>query len=422
MQVQIAVPRRGRSAWRLAGFVSVPLMSAIAPLLVIPSITAEFGALTWASVALAQSVGSGAGVIVELGWGLNGPQRVAKASPLARGRIYALSTVTKVVVALLLTAPTALIAWLLAPSAPGEAAIISVSFLLAGLAPVWYFIGEGRPLRILLFDASPRLAGAVISAIAMSWLGAPLLFYALTNLFFAAMPPIFGWIASHARTRPLQGYGWRRIARVIRAQGAALGGRAASALYIALPTTLVGIAAPSALVLFSSIERLTRLALAVLQAFPNSLQAWVGRIPSTLVAERRRRVRIALGLNSGLGIVSAVGFTVTAPLLAQFLFSGTVSIPTQIAALAGCVVLITCISRATGGLGLVAYGRIHLLAISAVAGASIGVPAILLLAKQFGAAGAIAGEIVAELSVLGIQFAGLLSVGIFSRKRRGRES
>jgi hypothetical protein len=60
-------------------------------------------------------------------------------------------------------------------------------------------------------------------------------------------------------------------------------------------------------------------------------------------------------------------------------------------------------SRATGGLALVALQRVDAIALSATVGAIVGVPAILLGAWGLGALGAVLGEIAAESSVLVVQ-------------------
>ena len=378
-------------------------------------ITGSFGGEAWAAVAVAQSVGSAAAVIVELGWGLNGPQRVARARGRVRSQLYALSLLTKAFVLVLLIVPVLVAMQLLAPTQVGNAQIVAIGYLITGLSPVWFFIGEGRPLRILLFDAAPRLIAAIIPAVLIVTLGFGLDAYAIGLVIGGLIPPTIGLFTARARWDFVRRYGARRLLRAIRAQGAALGGRAASALYIALPITLVGIASPASLVLFSAVERMMRLGLALLASVPNSLQSWVGAPPATARAERRRRVHLALAFNAGLGLIAGLGFTWIAPAAARVLFSGTVHVDHSVAALAGLVIFITCTSRATGGLGLVAYRRIPSIAVSAVIGACVGVPAILLLAAIGGTAGAYAGEILAEVCVLTAQVTALVRVGVFRR-------
>jgi hypothetical protein len=404
-------PRRSGPVHRLLGFALIPLISALSPLVVIPSITGSLGATTWASVAVAQSVGSAAAVIVELGWGLNGPQRIARMGPRARAQTYALATATKALVFVPLVLPVVIVTSLLAPVDPIAAAWIAVATSLSTLSPAWFFIGAGRPRSILLLDAVPRLAANGLAAIAISVLDAPLAVYPVLLIVGTMTPPVLGWYAARCRLAFLRAMGWRRILRSVRAQNMALQGRLASAAYIALPIAIVGAASPSSLVLFSAAERLQRLVLALLAAFPNALQAWVGAPLSDAV--RSRRIMRAVSANAALGVIAGIGFTLLGGLASQVLFSGEITLPVHLTALCGGVIAITCVSRATGGLGLVALRRLKALRNSALLGACIGPILIWLLSRSFGAAGGLAAEVITELAVLSFQVAVLL------RARRG---
>jgi O-antigen/teichoic acid export membrane protein len=406
---------QGFSTRRLAGFVAVPLISAIAPLVVIPAITAQLGGAAWASVAVAQSVGSAGGVLVELGWGLNGPQRVAKAAPKSRSRIYALSVGTKALVAIPTLIPVLAITAFVAPSDVPSSLVLAIAFMLSAFSPAWYLIGEGLPARILLIDAVPRLAAASMAALLIGFFGATLAIYAGLMLIAAAIPPWLGWRFSRARVSVITGLGRRRLFWLVRAQGYALGGRAASALYIALPVALVGLSSPSSLVLFSAAERLMRLSLALLQSVPNSLQAWVGSVAASDPASRKRRVRRAIAGNVVVGLIAGAGFAALAPWVSTWLFSGEANLGHELSILAGIVILITCSSRATGGLGLVAQGNIRAVAFSAACGAIVGIPGILILSHLLGAAGGFLGEVLAESTVIFIQIVALWRAGVFRR-------
>ena len=79
-------------------YLAVPLLNAVSPLLALPAITAHFGGSAWAAIAVGQSLGGTAGVIVELGWGLSGSQRVARMSPRNRANAFGVSLVAKAIV------------------------------------------------------------------------------------------------------------------------------------------------------------------------------------------------------------------------------------------------------------------------------------------------------------------------------------
>ncbi|AZZ49195.1 hypothetical protein C5E02_07975 [Rathayibacter rathayi] len=399
-------PRHSKPILRLLGFVLIPLISALSPLIVIPSITSAFGATAWASVAVAQSIGSAAAVVVELGWGLNGPQRIARMGRRARSQTYALATATKVLVFLPLAVPVVIVTGLLAPVDPVAASWIAVATALSTLSPAWFFIGAGQPRNILLLDALPRLAANGLTVLLISAAGAPLAVYPLLLAVGTIAPPVLGWFAAGSRLGFLRSLGRRRVLRAVRAQNVALQGRLASAAYIALPVAIVGAASPGALVVFSAAERLQRLVLALLAAFPNALQAWVGAPGSD--ADRSRRIARAVGANAVLGIVAGTGFAFLGGFASQILFSGEITLPLPITALCGGVIAVTCISRATGGLGLVALRRLRALRDSALVGAATGPVLIWLLSRTFGAPGGLAAEVVTELAVLIVQIVFLL--------------
>jgi O-antigen/teichoic acid export membrane protein len=156
---------------------------------------------------------------------------------------------------------------------------------------------------------------------------------------------------------------------------------------------------------FAAAERLMRMALTILQAVPNVLQNWLGSAGSPV--ERRHRVIQAIALNTAVGVASGIGFTLLTPWFSTLLFTGTVQVEWQLAALASVVLALVCVSRATGPLALVRYGRVRAITASAVAAAAIGVPAICLLSSVAGAAGAMGGEILAEATAICVQVAAL---------------
>jgi len=390
-----------RTVRKLLGFIALPMLSALSPLLALPAITSRYGAEAWGTVAVAQSVGAACAVIVELGWGLNGPQRVARAMEKNRKQIFATALATKTVTFVTMGSIAAGIAVALTPTHPATAALVAVGTAGVGLSSAWYFIGTGSPSRIMTTDSLPRLAAVVFAAIAIS-AGWPLFVYGFALL----LPSIFAPMISALLIGTTRGdfiavRTAQRFRLAIRLQLTALSGRAVSALYIALPITLVSLVAPQAVVVFAAVERLQRMTLTVLQAVPNFMQAWVGTASDR--PARFRRSRRAILINAALGSAAGCAFTLAAPLACRLLFSGVVELPLELAALGGCVIFTVCASRATGNIALVAAQNIRAISVSAVAGACVGVPAILALSAVLGSRGALLGELAAEITVLGVQ-------------------
>ncbi|MDX2376583.1 hypothetical protein M4I32_07195 [Microbacterium sp. LRZ72] len=395
-----------RRIFYLAAFLLVPALSAVTPLIAIPAITSTAGARGWEAYALGLSIGSAACVIVELGWPLTGPQRVAAEAPGDRWRTLVSSIRTRLLV-LLILGPLAVLVAIALTRITGAAYTITAALMAAasastGLSGNWYFTGVGKPLRILTSDAIPR--ALLVSAASLAVVGgAPLQVIPAGFLIAVLFSPVASLLLARHERREKARFTLRDDVRVMRLQFTAMSGRSVAALYAALPITLVGIFAPAAVATFAAAERLMRMSLTVLQAVPNALQNWLGSAPSR--GEMRRRARMAIALNSSVGVVAGTGFALIAPWFAPILFTGTVAIDPLLATAAGIVLALVCVTRATGPLALIRYGRVHAVTASAIAAAIVGVPAICILAVLYGAVGATMGEILAEVTAASVQIA-----------------
>ena len=393
-----------RRLLQLCAFLLIPALSAVTPLIAIPAITATSGAAGWEAYALGLSIGSAGGVIVELGWPVTGPQRVAAESPGARWTTLVTSVRTRllalVVVSPIAIAVSALVTVNTDSDHAGTAALMALASVTAGLSGNWFFTGTGHPLRILTSEALPRAVLITGSSVALL-AGAPLETVPASYLLSAIISPIVSLLLARRDRESSSDFSFADDAAAIREQLAAMGVRSIGALYMALPITLVGIFAPSALSTFAAVERLMRMGLTVLQAVPNVLQTWIGSARGP--GERRHRATRSILICGAVGVLAGMVFTVATPVVTPFLFTGTVEVQWSLAALGGIVVALVCISRATGGLALVAYRRVPTLTVSTAAGAVVGVPAISLLAAAGGAAGGFVGEILAEVAAITVQ-------------------
>lgn len=385
-------------ARRLLAFVIVPALGIVSPLLALPALTAAHGATAWAAIAVGLSLGSGGAVIAELGWALTGPQRVARTSR-ARARYYfALSLVTK----LLSITPVMLIASVLAfvlfPLDRSLSVLAAIAGSATGLSQNWFFIGRGAPGKILFFDTLPRVAFVVFSAILLTF-GAPAEAYVLLGLLVPSLlSPLLGVFVVGLRPAEFKRWKWNRLVYIMRSQLPAVSGRLASSIYIAIPSALVGMISPSSVAHFAAVERLTRMSLSVLAAVPNYLQKYVGEV-STLSCKISRSLK-AIFICLLVGVVSGTGYAILVPYVADYVFTGTVEVDPSLAWTAGGIILVVCVSRATGNIGLVTVRRITSIMRSAMLGALVGLPLIVVLALRWGALGALMGMLVAEIAVL----------------------
>lgn len=381
----------------VAPYVAAPGLAAAVPLLTIPAITLNFGVDDWASIAVGQAVGAGAGIVAELGWGVTGPQRAAAGSPHERLQLYLRSLVSKVLPVTVLALVAGITAWVLAPTVQMEAAVIAVGATGAALSQSWYFVGTGEPRRMILTDTVPRVVLTVSAAVTL-FFGAPLVVYSAAALLFPVVTVALGLLTVRPGRLSLRAA--PAVTRcTLREQRTISVGRAFGALYTALPIALVGAVNPGALAVFSAGERLMRMGLTLLAGFPARLQSWVGVAEGQ---EKISRARQTIGLSGALGLAAGAAYLVLAPAASQIIFAGQVTIAPGLAALFALNVVLICTSRGVG-LALVAVGAANSITYAAVLAASLGAPAILLLSAEFGAEGGAMGEVVAECTGLAVQ-------------------
>jgi hypothetical protein len=403
-------PQLKEFSWRrlrkLFLFAAAPLLGIVSPLLVIPSVTSQFGAAGWSAIAIGMSSGAAGAVLVELGWGLTGPQQVAVLARRDRGHIYLLSSLTKVAVFILVAPLVYITAEHLSPAYSVESGLMGVATAAIGLSPAWFFIGTSEPSRVLFTDSIPKVIAAVISALSLFG-GAPLLVYPALFILSALISPALGASMAHIGAHSRVGISANSAFAAVKRQAVALLGRVASSMYLSLPTVLLAVISPTAVASFSAADRLQRMLLATLVVFPNSLQNWIGSSPDLSV--RQHRVRLSIAANSALGATAGLAFAAAGPTLANLVFTGAVPVGWPLSACCGFIIFLTCTSRAVGGLGLVAYKRVGWVTSSAVAGAVVGLALIFWLGHLWGAVGALGAMVAAELVVVVIQVFGLRS-------------
>lgn len=376
----------------------IPAAGFLSPLLVIPSVTARFGTSGWTGVAVAQSLGASIAVATEMGWGVVGPQRVAglpRHEAIGQYRLSLTSRPLTVVPGILAAfAITAIVVhdyrW---PSA-----ILAAGIAGQAMTPSWYFIGTGMPLGVLWSESLPRVLIALLSAVALH-LGAPLVTYSLLMCLTAPIAQIVARRLIGPDAKPTRS-DWRAGPATARAQLIMGSGRAVSVLYTAFPITFVQIFAPGATAVFAATERLMRMGITVLQAVPLRLQSWVGQATES---ERAHRIRRAQQIAIVMGVVAGTSYAALAPTVSKFVFSGAVTIPYRVAAASGLLMCIICISTGLG-LSMVATGQANRITAAIIPSAVVAVSTIGFLAAAFGPVGAIAAEILAELTGLAIQF------------------
>ena len=394
----------GEHLRRLRAYALIPMLGALSPILAIPVITHSHGAAGWTAIAIGQSVGSAAAVLIELAWGLLGPQKVAAASDSERWRLYRTAFASRSIVYLIAGPIAASVAIFISKEYALSTAFSALATAAIGLSPGWYMLGVGTPRKILYIETIPRIASVAASCIILL-MGGALWWNPLLLLVSSVFAPIFVRL-TQAPAGPHIPLGAKEIGQSVLNQKVGLAGRVISAIYISLPVAIVGAVAPPVVTAFAAADRLMRLSLVFLQAIPNSFQNWLGQATE---GNRRRRVRDTLAINLLLGVCAGAGFAVTAPVAAKYLFSGEIDLPIRSAAICGVIIAVVCLTRAAGGLVLVHLSRIGAVALSALAGGAVGALAIPPLTIIGGADGALFGILIAEIVVL------LIQIGVIMR-------
>lgn len=404
-----------RAARRILLFTGVPALGAFSPLIVLPALTSALGASGWASLAVAQASGAFGALFLNWAWNVQGPSLVAGAAPADRARLYAESMRSRALSALVALPAAAVVAFAVAPSYRGSAALMAATISLAGMLPSWYFIGTASPVRLACFDALPRIFTAAASALLLAI--APSDWTYPTLLLMSTVVAVgIGSATLSGRVLHLPG---RDDLRAARARWFLVMSGLISSGYTTLTIPIVAILAPAAVPVFAAAARFQGYGTLGLSAVTNSAQAWVSAHGIEHREASRRRLRALLG-NSAAGLAAAALLVVVLPSASHLLFSGTVTLHLPEALLVGGTVLMLAVSMSTTFHLLIPTGRTRVVATSGIVTSAIGVPLLVVLTLAGGAVGALAAVLVAETISASIQLAVYFAPHALQGAPRGR--
>lgn len=388
------VPQRG--LWgRLAGFAGLPMISLVTPLLVLPVLGRVAGVEGWASLAAGESIGTLAAIVVAYGWNTGGPARVAMSrDATTRARDYrdsllvrgALAAVAVPVVVLLCVAVSA-------HGYTGATVLMGLNATVTGLSFAWFAVGAGDPRSIALLEAVPRVLAAVASA-ALVLVTRDVAVYPLL-----AVAVSLGGIVVFTR-RTLRGHRFPRptaaeLRRLVVRDRAVAFNDIAGGAYQAVPVPVVTtVATAAAAASYASGDKLWRFGQYVPITLAHAFQSWTAEGGP---ADRGRRLRVALAAHVGVGVVGAVVLTLLGPRASALLFGPDVATTTAVCAWLAAAFLLMSVRTSLTRHVLVPAARLRPVVASTVAGACVGVPAVLALVHAYGAVGAAAGLALGEL-------------------------
>ncbi|GAA1803777.1 hypothetical protein GCM10009749_09970 [Agromyces neolithicus] len=380
-------------------------ISGIVSLAVIPAIIVAAGADAWATIAVAQAVAGFAFVFAVYGWGVVGPTEVAKLTPDRRGQYFYDSLLSRTWLCLIVIPAATVIAILVIGHDELLAALTVTSGILVALGSGWFFVGESSPIRFLLIDTVPRIAGTVAGAVVLIATGDIIAFAALQLAGVVASTALGVW---NILTRH---HDWRftlspiRAVRNLRGQASPVAMSATASVYVNVPIVLIDLFLPSATAVYALAERIVRLALYSTRPIVQIAQGWV---PSPDPLEQAARARRITAIALGLGALGGLVYAVAGPWIGDVLSGGELTIPFALAVPMGINLAAILASQLTGFACLTAFGLTRALATSTIVGAVVGTALMYPLLLWIGAPGVAWGLAAAELCVLIVQLAALV--------------
>lgn len=369
----------------------------IISILVIPTVIIVAGTSTWATIAVAQGVAGFGVVLVGAGWGVTGPTETAAMPAGERAQFYIDSLVSRMWLFLVVGIVCTGLTLLLVKDQPAVAILALIAALVPGLSAGWFFVGESSALRFLFLETLSRQVGSL--------LGAVLLFATGNALWFVGLQLAGGVFATVASSASIlrRYHGWvvdpslvRAITRM-REHIPAVSMSAVSTLYVNLPIVVVQIFLPGLTALYALAERIMRLALYATRPY---VQVAQGYVPNADPVVQWRRARRITRLTIFLGLLGGALYAVATPWVGSLLSGGQLHIDWAISISLGVALAAMLISQVTGFAVLTTFKLTKALAWSTVAGAVVGVIALIPAALVIGVAGVTSVLALSEVVVL----------------------
>lgn len=378
-----------RGGGRLVGFgLSVALLAA-SSLLLIPAMVEAGGQHAWGAIAVGQTVGAVAAVLIYFGWGHTGPATIARADDVVARAEFADSLRTRLVLFVPVAVTACALAALVTPSHPMLAVAGCLSAAAVGFTADWYFVGRRRPYAYLALETVPRVlgtvAGIVLLAGGVSVIAGPLCMLAGMLLGFAAT----SWSVLRRRTATVVAR--RSVREIILAQRNGVGSGVGTAAYSALPLVLISLFAPGIQPSYALVDKLQRQLSVALGPVVSVVQGYVPRRDEAVTIRRGRQALIA---GAGFSLVLAGVVLLVAPWLLGWLGAGQVqpeyAVVVIMAVFVGLSVWESILARAV----LAAFYRLDAVARGTLVSAVVGLPLVVIGALLLGLVGAFAGLLV----------------------------
>lgn len=383
---------------RLSGFTVSVILVTVLGVVSIPLLIESVGDTAWGRLVLVQTVAQFGGILVAFGWGAVGAATVAGLPDGRRPAFFRRSLRARFLLYLCVSPFIALLLFALTRGDALVSILGAVVYLLPYLGANWYFTGEGRPKRLLLFDTVPTIAGAVLGLIG-SWLTGQLWVYLLfQGLGYLAAVTISAQVVR--RSPHEAGFEDRTPLKILLiSQRHAVSATLVSALYVTLPMIAVQTFLPGVQPMYAVADRLFKYASVAFLPIQQFFQSWV---PGNEDG-RPRRMRIATVAAIGIGVLAGTLIALLSPWASTLLSLGSIPVPWEVSLPLGVAFIGIATAAVVGYACLVSLGRVRALAVSTMIGALVGAPLIILFAV-LGSVPAVAWAVaISELCVAGYQ-------------------
>lgn len=385
---------------RLGPFAINTLLVFISGIVSVPFVIYFAGPSSWAGIAVCQAIAGLGGVIVSYGFMATGPTRIAMARPDERPTIYWNSLQLRLIM-FGLVAPVAAICSAAISGLDAVTSVLATSaYLVQALGAFWYFVGDGRPWRVILFDTAPRIGGIALGILALA-AGGSIALYALAILLgTSSSVGVSTW-------RVLRGEALARLTLTglrseARRQRSGMVASSTGAIYANSPMLIVTLLAGSSLESFALAFKIYQYGAAAVQPAVQAAQAWV---PSGQEVPRRARRMALMATSLGLA-VPAVALIIYGP-LSSILSRGAIALDRGTAvALAICLGAFA-MNQIVGLACLPAVDRTRTLAGASSLAMFLGIPSMAIAALAFGAFGVALVCAIVEYVVTALLYAGL---------------
>lgn len=316
----------------MLGFTVLPALAAVSPLVVLPFLARTTGPEGWASALSGEAVGTFAAIALAFGWTTVGPAMVSVASDVRRGELYREALTVRSLTALIALPVMAMVCALVASDGHALLAVLmGLQGALIAMSYTWFAVGLGDPWSIALYDAVPRVIAAILVAGAIGFLGAPVELYPLSGIAVTVIGTAL-YTVRILRRFPAAWPSRRGIPALFRLTGHVAVNEGALGLYSSVPVPLVTAVTPGDAAGYASGDKMVKLGQFLPITLANALQYWTAEVTGEARAHRLRR---ALGLHVGMGLLGWVALGSLGSFASLLLFGEQAAAPLGIVIVLG---------------------------------------------------------------------------------------